>query len=121
MMEVDSWRGEGGFQGGEGGRGGGAELWISRHQTDHISATPNTFGDSLKNPQNQQHLSPGLEQRRENPETRKEPEKEPRGELGKEGSEVTDILEGVTVGDSDHKPGRISGYTLDRFGQNNLK
>ena len=118
MMEVDSWRGEGGFQGGEGVRGGGAELWISRHQTDHISPAPHTFGDGLKNPQNQQHLSPELEQRRENPETRKAPEKEPGGELGKE---VTDILEGVTVGDTDDKPGRISGYTLDRFGQKNIK
>ena len=116
-MEVDSWRrGEGGFQGGEGGRGGGAEIWISPHQTDHISPTPNTFGESLKNPQNQQYLSPVREQRRENPNTRKEAEKEARSELGKEGSEVTDILE-VTVGDTDNKPERISGEPLDRFGQ----
>ena len=117
-MEVDSWRrGEGGFQGGEGGRGGGAEVWISPHQTDHISPTPNTFGESLKNPQNQQYLSPVLEQRRENPNTKKEAEKEARSELGKEGSEVTDILEEVTVGDTDNKPGKISEETLNRFGQ----
>ena len=118
MMEVDSWRAEGGFEGGEGGRG---QVWISRHQTDRISPTPNNFGDSLRNSKNQQYLSPELEQRRESSETRKELQniEESVNELGKEDSEVTHILE-VAVGDTEDKPGRISGEPLDRFGQNNI-
>ena len=111
MMEVDSWRGEGGFEAGEGGRGGG-EVWISRHQTDRISTTPNNFGESLQNSKSQRYLSPELEQRRADPATRKKPEKV----LGKEGSEVTQAH--ITVGDTDEKPGRISEGT---FGQNNIE
>ena len=107
MMEVDSWRGEGGFKGGEGGRvgGGGPDTWISR--TDCISPIPNTFGDSLKNSKKQQYLSPEFGQRRGNPETRIG------SELEKEGGQVTYIA----VGDSDDKQGRISGETFNRFGQ----
>ena len=119
MMEVDSWRGEGGLKGGEVGRGvgGGAEVWIS--PTDRISPAPNTFGDSLRNYKNQQYFSPEFEQRRENPERKKEPEnlEEPEIDLGKEEGQVTYI----TVGDTGDKPGRISGETFNRFGQNNIK
>ena len=122
MMEVDSWRGEGGFEGGEGGRRGRGEVWISHHQTDRISPTPNNFGDDLRNSKNQQYLSPELEQRRKSSRTRKGLQnfEESVSERGKEGSEVTHILE-VAVGDTDDKPGRISGEPLDRFGQNNIR
>ena len=121
-MEVDSWRGEGGFEGGEGGRRGRGEVWISHHQTDRISPTPNNFGDDLRNSKNQQYLSPELEQRRKSSETRRKLQnfEDSVSELGKEGSEVIHILE-VAVGDTDDKPGRISGEPLDRFGQNNIR
>lgn len=99
-MEVDAWRGEGVFE-----REG---VWISRHQTDHIS--PN-----LENSENQEYFSPALQQRREIRETRKDignPE-EPESQSGKEVSEVAHIFE-VTVGDTDN---RSSGETLEGFGQ----
>ena len=102
MMEVDSWRGEsGGFEGGE--------VWISHHQTDPISPTPDTFG--LKNSKNQQYLSPEVEHRSES--------SDPQDfeQSGTDLRKVTDILE-VAFGDTEDKPGRISG---DRFGQNNIK
>ena len=101
-MEVDAWRGEGVFQGEREG------VWISRHQTDHIS--PN-----LKNSENQEYFSPALQQRREIRETRKDignPE-EPESQPGKEVSEVAHIFE-VTVEDTDN---RSSGETLEGFGQ----
>ena len=108
-MEVDAWRGEGVFQGEREG------VWISRHQTDHIS--PN-----LKKSENQEYFSPALQQRREIRETRKDignPE-EPESQPGKEVSEVAHIFE-VTVEDIDNKPGRSSGETLEGFGQESIK
>ena len=101
-MEVDSWRSEsGGFEGGE--------VWISPHQTDSISPTPNTFG--LENSKNQQYLSPELEYRRESsdPQNLEEP-----------GTDLRKVT-GILVGDTNDTPGRLSGELLDRFGQNNIK
>ena len=107
-MEVDAWRGEGVFQGEREG------VWISRHQTDHIS--PN-----LENSENQEYFSPALQQRREIRETRKDIGnlEEPESQPGKEVSEVAHIFE-VTVEDTDNTSGRSSGETLEGFGQESI-